>query len=317
MKVLSLGSICLDILMKNIQGFPEPNRTTQVEAVSILGGGGALNTSIALKRLGVDVYPMGEIGVDYAGNTLLSILQEENLSADYILQKTDKPTSVVGVLINNKGERSFICNPGNFIHIYFKDFDWDLLKNFDILAIGSCFLLEELLPEMPELLKHCIKYNVATVVDTVWPVRPTYKLIESSLPYIDYFTPSFEEAKILTEKNNTADIAQWCTERGCKNIIIKMDKQGSYLHTKALQTVIPGLNVNTMDSTGAGDCFLAGFIKGLTLKYDIVEAVKLGNAAGAMCVESIGAYSGITTYTDLHKKYFKKYENSPTKLNTW
>lgn len=308
MKVLSLGSICLDILMKNIQCFPEPNRTTQIDAVSILGGGGALNTSIALKRLGVDVYPMGEIGNDYAGNVLLDILKEENLNASYILKKDDKPTSIVGVLINEKGERSFICNPGNFIHIYFKDYNWELLKDFDVLAIGSCFLLEELLPEMPELLKKCREYNVTSVVDTVWPTRPTYKLLEKSLPYIDYFTPSLEEAKILTEKKTPEEISKWCSEKGSKNIIIKMDKQGSYIHSSEIQTLVPGLNVETIDSTGAGDCFLAGFVKGLELGYDIVQAVKLGNATGAMCVESVGAYSGITNFFELQQKYFQKFE---------
>jgi ribokinase len=80
MKVLSLGSICLDILVQSLSEFPQPNHGKQVDQIKILGGGGALNTAIALKRLGVDVYAMGEIGFDYAGDMILNIMQEESIN---------------------------------------------------------------------------------------------------------------------------------------------------------------------------------------------------------------------------------------------
>ncbi|MEW5819983.1 MAG: carbohydrate kinase family protein [Cyanobacteriota bacterium] len=310
MKVLCLGSICLDILIKNIEDFPRPNHVTQVDSISLLGGGGALNTAIALKRLGVDAYPMGEIGKDYAGDVLLNIMDAEGLDSSYVLRRENKCSSVVNVLINKEGERSFICNPGNFIMVSIDDYDWSILQEFDALLIGSCFLLDTLLPDLPEVLKQCKKYNTISLVDTVWPTRPTYKLIEKSIPFMDFFTPSFEEAQVISNYQKPEDIANWCLGLGAENVIIKMDKAGCYLANKNTQEQISALEVSLVDSTGAGDCFLAGFLKGLSLKFDLNKAAKLGNAAGAMCVQHVGAYTGIKDFDNLYKQLFYKYETN-------
>lgn len=154
MKVLSLGSICLDILIKNIQQLPPPNTVTQVDAITLMGGGGALNSAIALKRLGVESFPMGEIGHDYAGDVLLNIMDADSIDTSYVMQKRSKATSVVNVIIRPDGERSFACNPGNYIQIKYDDYNWDILKEFDVLLIGSCFLLEGLLPDLPKVLQN-------------------------------------------------------------------------------------------------------------------------------------------------------------------
>lgn len=306
MKVLCLGSICLDILIQNIENMPRPNQVSQVDDLKILGGGGALNTAIALKRLGVDSYPFGEIGLDYAGYTLLKIMEDEHLNTSQILQKNGKKSSVVAVLINTQGERSFICNPGNYIHITLEEINWHKLKDFNVFLVGSCFLLPELLPVLSEPLKLCREYGVISIVDTVWPQNESAKSIVHALPYIDYFTPSFEEAQIISGQQTPQDIAQWCLDNGSTNIIIKMDKQGCYLANKDMQLQIPAITVNLVDSTGAGDCFLAGFITGLSKNYDLIKAAQLANSAGAMCVTTLGAYTGITNFDDLFNNFFSK-----------
>lgn len=307
MKVLSLGSICLDILIKNIQQLPPPNTVTQVDAITLMGGGGALNSAIALKRLGIDSYPMGEIGHDYAGDVLLNIMDADSIDTSYVMQKRSKATSVVNVIIRPDGERSFVCNPGNYIQLKYDDYDWDILKEFDVLLIGSCFLLEGLLPDLPKVLQKCREHNTISIIDTVWPNNPNFKQIVDSLPHLDYFTPSLKEAQLLTNKVETEDIAQWCLDKGTKNVIVKMDKEGCYLANEELKIKIPALKVPLVDSTGAGDCFLAGFIKGLLSNYNLIEATKLGNAAGAMCVQFLGAYTGISNYNDLVNNFYSKY----------
>lgn len=307
MKVLCLGSICLDILVKNINELPKPNHVMQIDDIKLMGGGGALNTSIVLKRFGVESYLMGEVGQDYAGRILLNIMEEESVNSNYVLQKESKRSSVVNVLINKDGERSFLCNPGNFIQIALDEYDWNLLKNFNVLLIASCLLFDNLLPDFPKILNICRQYNVISIVDTVWPTKPTHKLIINSLPYIDYFTPSLEEAQVISGQQTPKDISQWCLDHGTKNVIIKMDKEGCYLANKDLQLQIPALKIPLVDSTGAGDCFLAGLIKGLLEKYPLINATQLANSAGAMCVQSLGAYTGITNFEDLLKNFYSRY----------
>jgi len=314
MKVLCLGSICLDVLIENINEFPRPNHVTQTDNIQLLGGGGALNTAIALRRLGVDSYPMGEVGYDYGGQVILNILDSETVNTSYILQKETKKTSVVAVLINGDGERSFICNPGNFLQVSMEDYDWDILSDVDFLLIGSSLLFDNLLPEMPSLLKLCREHNVTTLVDTVWPTRPTYKLIENALPYMDYFTPSLEEAQVISGLQTPEEIAKWCLDHGTRNVVLKMDKRGCFIANQYMQITVPALQVPLVDSTGAGDCFLAGFITALSKDYSILESAQIANAAGAMCVQSLGGYSGISNFEDLIEKYLKHYAESISNL---
>jgi sugar/nucleoside kinase (ribokinase family) len=213
------------------------------------------------------------------------------------------------VIINEEGERSFVCNPGNFIRVNINDYDWDLLTDYDVLLVGSCFILDGLLPDLPQVLQKCREHNVTSIVDTVWPTRPNSQLIIPSLPYMDFFTPSFEEAQLISGRTTVEDIADWCLQQGCKNVIIKMDKNGCYLANDSVRMHIPALKVLLEDSTGAGDCFLAGFIKGLERGYDIVKSTQLANSAGAMCVQKLGAYTGITNFNDLEERYFVQYDN--------
>jgi len=278
-----------------------------VDSIKVLGGGGALNSAVAMNRLGLQSFVMGEIGNDYAGTIIRHILKEEGVNDCYILNRENKYTSIVNVLITRDGDRSFICNPGNYINLSINDYNWDLLDNFDVILVGSCFILDGLLPDLPSLLQKCRDKNVLSIVDTVWLTRPNQHLIVPALPYIDYFTPSYEEAQVISGKKHIQDVINWFTDKGSQNIILKMDKNGSYIKTKTISEHIPAVPVELVDSTGAGDCFLAGFIKGLACGYNTVKCVQLGNAAGAMCVQKVGAYSGISNFDDLFNHYYSQY----------
>ena len=86
-----------------------------------------------------------------------------------------------------------------------------------------------------------------------------------------------------------------------------MDKKGCFLANSTTNIQIPALEVPLTDSTGAGDCFLAGFIKGLSLDYNLIKSAQLGNSAGALCVQHIGAYTGIKDFDNLVNTSFCKY----------
>jgi sugar/nucleoside kinase (ribokinase family) len=74
---------------------------------------------------------------------------------------------------------------------------------------------------------------------------------------------------------------------------LKMGDQGSYIRTRDWEMFVPIYKVDTVDATGAGDAFAAGFLAGVSSGWDHRKAAKLANAVGACCVTSMGATAGV------------------------
>jgi sugar/nucleoside kinase (ribokinase family) len=92
-------------------------------------------------------------------------------------------------------------------------------------------------------------------------------------------------------------------KRGAGAVIIKKGEKGSYfLNRGGLEIKVPAYRAKVVDTTGAGDCFCAGFIKGLSLGWDLKKSLRLGNAAGACAVEALGATTGIHSLKQVSEK---------------
>jgi len=88
-------------------------------------------------------------------------------------------------------------------------------------------------------------------------------------------------------------------ERGAGTVAIKLGGAGCYLRGRmAKEMTVPAFNVTSVDATGAGDAWCAGFIAGVLSGRDLAESGRLGNAAAACCVTALGAYDGIRDMAD-------------------
>ncbi len=104
--------------------------------------------------------------------------------------------------------------------------------------------------------------------------------IRIALPYIDYFFPNYEEAAFLTDKTNVVDISDVLLDCGIKNVIIKRGREGLFRarQSKDQAVVQPFLNPHPIDTIGAGDNFVAGFISAILAKMPLLEAARYANA---------------------------------------
>ena len=107
---------------------------------------------------------------------------------------------------------------------------------------------------------------------------------------------------MLLGYTNPARAARAFLKLGTGVVIIKLGEKGSYfLNREGLEIKVPAYRAKVVDTTGAGDCFCAGFIKGLSLGSDIKKSLQLGNAAGACAVEALGATAGIHSLKQISK----------------
>jgi sugar/nucleoside kinase (ribokinase family) len=301
MKVLCLGIIVGDFIAKPVETMPERGKLTFVEKTELHIGGCATNTGIVAKKLGVDVAIIGKVGNDNLGRFIINKLKEEGIDTEFIKISDRFTTSGTSVLVHSDGERSFLHSVGANADFTIDDIDFSLFKNFSIIHIAGPFLMPNFIGEdLFKTLKEAKNIGLITCLDTVWDCFGRWlKGIEKSLPYIDYFFTSLEEAKMISGEKEKEKICNFFLSKGVKNVCLKMGENGSYIKNENEEYYFPALKVNVVDTTGAGDGYVAGFIKGLTLNYDFKKCGLLANIVGAKITTEIGATSGIKNWNAL------------------
>ncbi|MCM8772345.1 MAG: carbohydrate kinase family protein [Candidatus Omnitrophica bacterium] len=299
--VLCLGIIVGDFIAKPVEGMPERGKLTLVGKTELHIGGCATNTGIVLKKLGVNVSIMGKVGNDNLGKFIINKLKEEGINTEYIKISEKFTTSGTSVLVHSDGERSFLHSVGSNSDFSIKDIDFELLKNFSLIHIAGPFLMPNFIGEGLYLtLKKIKEMEIITTVDTVWdPFGKWFEGIKDSLPYIDYFFVSFEEGKMISGEKEKEKICEFFISKGVKNVCLKMGENGSYIINEKERYYFPALKVNVVDTTGAGDGYVAGFIKGLVENYSFEKCGLLANIVGAKITTEIGATSGVKDWEDL------------------
>jgi sugar/nucleoside kinase (ribokinase family) len=286
----------VDVLVKPVDRLPSPGGLLPVDHVEMALGGCASNTALGLSRLGVPTSLWGKVGTDHFSAFALDQLNKGGVDTRGMMKDPKVSTSATVVLVDSKARRSFLHSVAANDHIHRSDLKLSKLNGFNHLHIGGYFLFPKLDgAPMAQILKAAQKAGLTTSLDTAWDLKGRWmKALKPCLPYLDYFMPSEREVKMLLGFTETVKAAKAFLKMGAKCVIIKQGEKGSYLRRQdGLEIQMPAYKTKVVDTTGAGDAFCAGFIKGLSLKWDLVRCLKLGNAAGACAVSELGATKGI------------------------
>lgn len=296
MDVACLGIIVADIMGKTIEKMPEPGKLKIFNQMGLHPGGCATNTAIGLSKLGTNVGVMGKIGRDIFGEFILKKLNDHRVDISGIKYTDKKSTSFTFAVINKKGERGFFHYIGADEELKFEDVDFNLIKECKILHVAGFYLMPQFEGgPIAKVLRETKKYGITTTLDTAWnsEVKNWQELIEPCLPYVDVILPAIEEAKMFTGKNREIDIANYLLDSGVKVVGLKMGKKGCYIKSRKEEIYLPAYPVKVVDTSGAGDAFVVGFLMGMLKGWSLRRTAKFANAVGALCVQAIGCTAGI------------------------
>lgn len=256
--------------------FGKTNRSQKEE--SYVGGKG-INVSIVLKNLGIDTKCLGFCG-GYVGAEIERILNNHGCDSDFIhLEensrinikiKTDKETEINAQGPNIKKQ-----------HIDSLFLKLESIKEGDILVLAGSIpasIPSDIYEQIQKKLQH---KNIKIIIDA------TKDLLTNSLKYSPFLIkPNIDELKeIFNTEINTKDItfyAQKLKEMGAKNVIVSLGKDGAFLLDENNKSYFLNAPKGTLiNSVGAGDSMVAGFIYGF-VKYNNYEtAFKYSIAAGS------------------------------------
>ena len=317
--VICLGIFVADLIARPVDEYPKRGELALCEAIKPFIGGCAANTGIGLQKLGVSTGVMGKVGRDGFGEFVKGVLAENGLETGGLAEDETAPTSATMVMVAGDGERSFIHCIGANAAFTENDVSWNLIADAKLLHIAGHFLMPAFDGNpCAEVLQRAKAMNVTTALDTAWDASGRWlSTLRPTLPYIDYFVPSYSEARRCVEglgfKDTPQNVAKFFQDEGVGVVALKMGEAGSYIRAGEKddysELQIPPFRVRAVDATGAGDAFAAGFLAGVMHGFDLEQTGKLANAAGACVVTDVGTIAG---YRSLNEtlEFIKEQEKS-------
>jgi sugar/nucleoside kinase (ribokinase family) len=294
-EVTCLGILVADLVGKPVDEYPARGKLVLVDQLELHSGGCAANTGVALAKIGISVGVIGKVGNDGLGDFMINVLERNGVDARGVVRDPNVGTSGTMVMVHSDGERSFIHYIGANACLTEEDVDFSLLEDTKILHVAGSFLMPGLDGEpTANVLRKAKERGMITTLDTAWDSKGRWmSLLRPCLQYVDYAVPSIEEARMVTGKQDPADVAKVLMDHGVKVVALKMGEEGCYIRSADQEIRIPKYNVEAVDALGAGDCFAAGFLTGIVKGWDLEKTGRFANAVGAMCVMALGATTGV------------------------
>jgi len=316
MDIVGLGALNLDIIYqvkfdhlsiikKGTERKIEPEELSSVMAllekkgkfVAKSGGGSAANTIYALSKMGFACGFIGKVGEDKEGDFLLQDLKKVGVDISRI--KKEGKTGVCFILIDERGERSILVFPGTNDKLLSSHVDIDYINRAKILHTAS-FIGDVSFQTQKESI---LKTEIPISFD---PGEPhASKGWEQLLPILRKTWVLFStgrEIELIT-RQNFKEGSRNILREGVKVVICKFGDKGSWIISKYEEIYIPAKKAKSLDTTGAGDVYAAGFLAGILNNLTFFECGKFATEAAGMSVTGFGR----SNYPE--RKFFEEFLN--------
>ncbi len=286
------GNIVYDILVRPVEAL-RWGGTMIVDRVEHHLGGNAGSTSYTLATLGMPVKLVSLAGSDSKAEFLLSTLRAAGVDTSP-MQFTAAPTSTALSLINAHGERALLYHLGASAENLREPFELpDGASHFHLAAV---YRMRYLRAAAPGILRKAREAGLTTSVDTQWDHEGEWlSVLEPSLPFTDLLFVNEEEARMLSGSADPAEAARALQSKGAGHVIVKLGARGCLVDGRER---VEGFRVDAIDTTGAGDCFVGGYLAALQRGESHGHAARFANAVAALAVQRLGAVEGVRSYEE-------------------
>ncbi|AWV35349.1 sugar kinase [Paenibacillus sp. FSL H7-0716] len=274
--------------------------------------GAESNVATGLSRLNHPTGYVTKLGEDNFGAFIAQAMKNENINTDNITFTKEHST---GMLIKSKvvtgdPKVEYFRKNSAASTLSLEDFDeayFNFAGHLHVTSISAA--LSKSCHEFSIHAMEFMKSKGKTISldpnlrPSLWPDTETMvSTINDLATRCDWFLPGLGEGKILTGLSTPEEIADYYLERGVSLVVIKLGPEGAYYKSSAGEGYVDGFKVErVVDTVGAGDGFAVGVISAMLEKLPIAEAVKRGNAIGALAVMSPGDMDGLPTREELAK----------------
>jgi sugar/nucleoside kinase (ribokinase family) len=205
--------------------------------------------------------------------------------------------------IRPNGERPALHVLGANAELTLEDVDFEAIATARHLHFGGTYLMPKLDgAPTARVLAFARERGVPVTLDLIAIDRPDLlEVIAPALPFIDYFMPGLDEARMICGLHNRRDVIRFFLDRGVRHTVFKMGADGSSVAWRGenggIEEIrVPAFASTVVDSTGCGDAYCAGFIVGLLRGWDLVQCARFGTAAAGLVIRGLGSDAGIVDF---------------------
>ena len=290
--IAGAGLTNVDLLYQNMPKLPDVGEEVYTDRFSLQLGGGLPATLINLGRLGVPTRIATELGSDLFSAFAESQFRQNGVEPLNLYRGEEIPVNITSAVLLPT-DRSFITYGKNAMVP-----DDSAKEAFYQMASGAkiCLMTPGGFTDVYRSLK---AQGTILVLDMGWDEALSFETFGDLLSLADYYTPNRKEAQKLTGCADPLDAAQRL-KRYFKKVIVKADREGCVGIDEDGAFFCESIGAfQNVDSTGAGDAFLAGFCYGLFHDHSFRDCVRCGNITGGKAVTAVGALSAYVTEKEL------------------
>lgn len=285
--VVVVGELNVDLILDQIQGFPELGKEKIATAMTLTLGSSSAIFASNLSSLGARVGFIGKLGEDVFGDLVLASLQKRSVDIGQIIVQGATGTGAT-VAMNYDHQRAMLTYKGAMDELRLAEVRWDYVQTARHLHLSSYFLQSGIKPDCAALFKRAKDLGLSTSLDTNWdPDERWGPELYEIFPYVDVFLPNEDEAMLIATCK-TVEAALDKLAQHVKTVVIKLGKSGALAKQQGKTYKSDGFKVAAVDAVGAGDSFDAGFIFKWLQGGDLNQCLHFGNMCGALSVTKAG-----------------------------
>lgn len=287
--ILVLGDYFLDLVFTGLPAFPELGKEIFASGFAMLPGG-AFNSAAAMQRLGLRVGWAVDFGADDFSRFVLAQAAAEGLD-EALFVHHDRPLRRITVSASYPQDRAFITymDPDPAMPAAMKALATTTSRAAYLPGVyyGKLFTAGLLLLRAKRM-KLIMDGNSG---DDVVLTNPA---VRRAVQSADLFLPNASEARRLTGQT---DLAQALDDLAalCRLVVVKDGGNGAYACAGGQIIQEPAISAPVIDTTGAGDCFNAGFVKAWLEGRSLADCLRWGNVVGGLSTTERGGTTRVVT----------------------
>ncbi|MGG3466915.1 carbohydrate kinase [Neobacillus pocheonensis] len=267
-------------------------------------GGATVNVAVGMSRLGIPSYYLCKLGTDEISRFVEQELNKENINTEFCVRTPHKKICGVYVHIGENGESYFhsYLNPTPDEVLTEAQLEKGLFDQAKIFYFGSGTLFQKSANSATETaIKYAKESNTLVAFDANIRLKrweneeQCRETILSFIPFADIVKFAEDELYLLTETKTIDDALEKLAHLKIPFVFITMGSKGAFAVSKGRKAFVPGVEVKAVDTTGAGDAFMAALLycfheKGSPSDLSqIIEFTQYANRAGAIATTKIGS----------------------------
>ena len=294
-----VGLYILDVLGRPVDGIPPGGELRFIDEIRLTVAGTAGGTAVDCAKLGLTTRAVGAVGEDEKADFVLHTLQTFGVDVGAMRRLAGIPTSATILNVRPNGDRPALHRRGASDHFTLEEADYGDVLDAKFVHVGGMPLLAAFDgAPTSAFLKAAKDAGCTTTFDLLSATPETVDVLRPSLPYVDYFVPSIEDASAMSGRSDPEDAAMFFRDLGAANCLITCGGEGCVAMTADTVLRLPAFDVDVKDTTGCGDAFTAGLIAGLSHDWDIEKAVRFASACGALVATGLGSDAGIVSFEE-------------------